>query len=172
MMRIWGLKLLVLIWVVFTGYWLLPLKKPKAYREDSEPNTILATQQFCEPQSADIIIKRGELIIPDSLKKMYPELRKDVALIVGSSPFKKSKSALMFSYDFVMSGHVERVGFTQQEGYVPVFHVEEWFPTQYIARFWKLTHNSELLYLINLNIGLPLLLFYFFKQGSSLNKFF
>jgi len=103
---------------------------------------------------------------------MYPELRKDVALLVGSSPFKKSKSALMFSYDFVLSGHVERVGFTQQEGFVPVFHVEEWFPTQYIARFWKLTHNSELLYLINLNIGLPLLLFYFFKQGSSLNKFF
>ena len=91
MMRIWGLKLLVLIWVVFTGYWLLPLKKPKAYREDSEPNTILAIQQFCERQCADIIIKRGELIIPDSLKKMYPELRKDVALIVGSSPLRSQK---------------------------------------------------------------------------------
>ena len=55
-MKIWGLKILVLIWVVFTGYWLLPLKKPKAYREDSEPNNILETQQFCELQCVDIII--------------------------------------------------------------------------------------------------------------------
>jgi hypothetical protein len=172
MMKRWILNLLVFVWVIFTGYWLLPLKKPKAYREDSEPNTILATQQFCDPACADILIKRGTLIIPDSIKKMYPELRKDVALIIGSSPFRKSKGALMFSYDFVMSGHVERVGYTEQEGYVPVFHIEEWFPTQYIARFWKLTGINEILYLVNLNIGLPLLLFYFFKQGSSLRKLF
>lgn len=168
----WGLKGIVLIWVVFTGYWLLPLKKPKAFREDSDPNTILATQQFCDPKCADVIIKRGVMVIPDSLKKMYPEMNTNVALIVGASPFRKAKSALMFSYDFILSGEVVKVGFTEEEGYVPVFYVREWFPTQYIARFWKLTGNWEILYLINLNLGLPLLLFFFFKQGSSLNKLF
>lgn len=171
-MRNWGLNLIVVIWVIFTGYWLLPLKKPKTFRSDSEPNTILATQQFCEPKCADIRIKRGVLVIPDSIKQLYPELNKDVALIVGESPFRKSKSALMFSYDFVLSGKVVKVGYTEQDGYIPVFHVTEWFPTQYIARFWKLTGTYEILYLINLNLGLPLLLFFFFKQGSSLNKLF
>ena len=85
------IKLFLLVWVVFTSYWLLPLKKPKQYRPDSEANTIVATQQFCESPCADIIIKKGRIIVPDSIAKNYHDVRTDVARITGSSPFKKSK---------------------------------------------------------------------------------
>jgi hypothetical protein len=60
-MRNWLLKFVILIWLSFTGYWLLPLKKPNAYREDSAINTVLATQQFCDNQCADIVIKKGKI---------------------------------------------------------------------------------------------------------------
>ena len=162
------IKLFLLVWVVFTSYWLLPLKKPKQYRPDSEANTIVATQQFCESPCADIIIKKGRIIVPDSIAKNYHDVRTDVARITGSSPFKKSKGALMFSYDFIMSGNVEGIDSTSLEGYVPVFYIREWYPTQYIARFWKLTGAWEVLYLINLNLGLPLFLFFSFKAGRRI----
>ncbi len=160
------LKLLLVFWFLITGYWLMPLKKPKDYRPDSQVNTIVATQQFCQPQCADIVIKKGKIIIPDSILARYGEVRTDVARIVGSSPFKKSKGALMFSYDFIMNGYVAGVDSTVLEGYVPVYHISEWYPTQYIARFWKLTGVWEVLYLINLNLGLPLFLFFSFKSGK------
>jgi len=166
-MRNWLLKLVILIWVGFTGYWLLPLKKPNSYREDSAVNTVLATQQFCDNQCADIIIKKGKIEIPDSMQRAYPEIRTDVAMVTGNSPFKKSKSALFFSYDFIVNGYVQDVEFVPNEGIVPVYYIDEWYPTQYIARFWKLTGNWEILYLINLNLGLPLLLLLIYRQNAK-----
>jgi hypothetical protein len=160
------LKIVLVAWFLFTGYWLLPLKKPKQYKPDSEANTIVATQQFCETPCADIVIKKGMLIIPDSIASKYSELRRSVAHITGNSPFKKSKGALMFSYDFIMSGYVVGVDSTATDGNVPVYYIKEWYPTQYIARFWKLTGKWEVLYLINLNLGLPLFLFFSFKSGK------
>ncbi len=166
-MRNWFLKLLIFVWLGFTGYWLLPLKKPKAFREDNSENIILATQQFCTNECADILIKRGKLSLPDSLVRIYPDIINEKAMVIGASPFKKSKSALFFSYDFIIYGNVIDAEFVPNEGMVPVYHIVEWFPTQYIARFWKLEGTAEILYLVNLNLGLPLLLLLIYKQGSN-----
>lgn len=144
----------------------MPLKKPKQFKQDSEPNTIVATQQFCDNKCAAIVIKNGKLQIPYSALIKYPDIRNDVANITGSSPFKKSKGALMFSYDFIISGEVRGVDSTELEGHVPIFYIREWYPTQYIARFWQLTGTWEILYLINLNLGLPLILFLTFRKGK------
>lgn len=130
---------------------------------DLEKNTILATEQFCENNCANILIKQGVLEIPDSIKVRFPNLRTDVANVTGSSPFRKSKGALMFSYDFIMDGNVVGVDSSTSQGHVPLFYIKEWYPTQYIARFWKLTGIWEVLYLINLNLGLPLILYFILK---------
>jgi hypothetical protein len=171
-MKMWILRGVVLCWIIITGYWLLPLKKPKTFRADFDPTAILATQQMSAVSYDIITIKGGKLNIPDSLIQNYPNLRTDEAYIIGSSPFRKSKSALMYSYDFIMSGNVTGVIKNEKNENIAIFHIEEWFPTQYIARFWKLTGYWEILYLVNLNFGLPLLLYYFLAQGSTLRKLF
>ena len=165
-----GLKILMLIWLSIVGYWLLPLKKPKLPTHQLETNTILATQQFCERDCADILIKQGVLEIPDDIRTHFPGMRTDVANVIGSSPFKKSKGALMFSYDFIMNGHVQGID-SSKEGYIPIYYIKEWYPTQYIARFWKLTGIWEVLYLINLNLGLPLILYFILKQREAKGLF-
>jgi hypothetical protein len=162
-----GLKILMLLWLCIVGYWLLPLKKPKQPTHELATNTILATQQFCDNGCAEILIKKGNLEIPFALREKYPSIHTNVANVIGSSPFKKSKAALMFSYDFIMDGHVQSVDTTAKEGIIPVFYISEWYPTQYIARFWKLTGIWEVLYLINLNLGLPLILYFILKQRES-----
>jgi hypothetical protein len=157
------LKILLLAWVCFIGYYMLPLKKPIHFHPYIENTSILATQQFCESECADVIIKKGMVLLPDSLQRIFPNIRTDVANLSGNSPFRHKNSTLMFSYDFILSGKITGIDSTNLEGYIPIYTVEEWYPTQYIARFWQLEGFMEVFYLTMLNLGLPLVLYFILK---------
>lgn len=155
--------LLLVIWLFLVGYYLLPLKKPINYHPYIQNESILATQQFCSNQCADIVLKKGVIAIPDSIFRDYPGLRTDVANLKGETPFRQKSGTLMYPYDFILFGKFDGIDSTVLEGYVPVYRVREWYPTQYIARFWQLTGIYEVLYLGLLYLGLPLLLYFILR---------
>lgn len=156
-----------MVWIVIVGYYMLPLKKPINYHPYIEDQSILATQQFCTNQCADIVIKKGKIVIPNKLQKLYPNIRTDVANLVGATPFRQKHGALMYSYDFILFGSYIGVDSTVLEGYVPVYNVTEWYPTQYIARFWQLKGPGEILYLGLLYLGLPIILYFALKMKEG-----
>ena len=162
------LGLLLLSWCIVIGYYMLPLKKPINYHPYIQDQSILATQQFCAGTCADVLIKQTKVLFPDSLKKLYPKLRTDVANLIGETPFKQKHGRLMYSYDFILFGKFVGVDTTLSEGIVPVYKVKEWYPTQYIARFWQLKGFGEIIYLGLLYLGLPLILYFVLKLRRSI----
>lgn len=163
-------KILFLAWISYVGYWLLPLKKPKEYRKENIPNNVLATDQKCRVPCADIVIKEGFFEIPDDTLKKYPGLKLDRANIYGNSPFRPLEGILFFHYDFILYGKVGGVDSTQTDGYIPRFRVLEWYPTEYVARFWRLTGMQEKLYLINLLVGIPFFIIIVLRHRRTLFK--
>lgn len=157
------LGLVFIVWSVVIGYYMLPLKKPINYHPYIQDRSILATQQFCAGNCADVLIKQTKVLFPDSLRKLYPKLRTDVANLTGETPFKQKHGRLMYSYDFILFGSFVGIDTTLLEGVVPVYNVKEWYPTQYIARFWQLKGIKEILYLSLLYLGLPLILYFVLK---------
>ncbi|HNR20971.1 MAG: hypothetical protein IPJ79_07435 [Bacteroidetes bacterium] len=163
------LALLLLTWLTVIGYYMLPLKKPINYHPYIQDQSILATQQFCSGSCADVLIKQSKVLISDSLRRIYPKLRSDIANLKGETPFKQKHGRLMYSYDFILFGKFVGVDTTLQEGIVPVYYVKEWYPTQYIARFWQLKGVGEVIYLALLYLGLPLILYFSLKLKKSLS---
>lgn len=159
--------LLLIAWCAVIGYYMLPLKKPINYHPYIQEQSILATQQFCSGNCADVIIKQSKVLLPDSLRRLYPKLKTDVANLTGETPFKQKHGRLMYSYDFILFGKFVDVDTTLAEGVIPVYKVTEWYPTQYIARFWQLKGFGEIIYLGLLYLGLPLILYFVLKLKKT-----
>lgn len=66
--------LLLIAWCAVIGYYMLPLKKPINYHPYIQEQSILATQQFCSGNCADVIIKQSKVLLPDSLRRLLPEV--------------------------------------------------------------------------------------------------
>ena len=124
-------------------YGFLPVSFPWKKPDFSNPNHLLIHHQECGCPCADASIKKGELLVPDEIRRKYQGLYLKEINLAGRNPFDPYEFELAHK-DIYIEGKVVGVDTIACDPsgceIVPVFEVNSWSTDSYYQRFW--THGK------------------------------
>jgi len=120
-------------------YGFLPVSISWNKNDYSKPNQLLIHHQECGCPCPQASIKKGELLIPEEIKRKYPGLYLKEINLAGLDSFEPFESGLSQN-DINIDGRVIGVDTIACSAsgceVVPVFEISFWSVNSYYPRFW------------------------------------
>jgi hypothetical protein len=175
-------RILLAVFILFLLYGLMPYKFPESYTPAPAVNRILVQHQECTC-CADFDIVKGEIAVPDNLKRFFTNPPGELNVSGKDNPMNcfgdaNARFDMLCSGKLILEGTISGIDSTD---YIkgaedcrmkPIFKVSRWGLNSYFATCWTFGRITALFYAISLFITFLILISMFSLYISGKLKTF